>query len=73
MTKYPDHSPPSDALKDAPLEFQVAPDFVRVRPGYPQVMLQRIARDDAWRSQRPGRSERRLARRSRFEFVLWMA
>ena len=71
MTKYPDHSPSSDALKDAPLEFPVAPDFVSRPPRIdPQAMLQRIAETMPWRSQRPGEAERRLAEKVAVEFVL---
>ena len=71
MTKYPDHSPSSDALNDAPLEFPVAPDFVSRPPRIdPQVMLQRIAETMPWRSQRPGEAERRLAEKVAVEFVL---
>ena len=73
MTKYPDHLPSPDALKETPdmLEFPVAPDFVSRPPRIdPQVMLQRIAETMPWRSQRPGEVERRLANKVAVEFVL---
>lgn len=73
MTKYPDHSPSPDALKEAldTLEFPVAPDFVSRPPRIePRVMLQRIAETMPWRSQRPGEAERRLANKVAVEFVL---
>ena len=73
MTKYPDHSPPNDALKEMPdtLEFPAAPDFVPRPPRIdPQAMLQRIAETMPWRSQRPGEAERRLAQKVAVEFVL---
>jgi hypothetical protein len=75
MTKYPDHSPANDELRDAPssdaLEFPVAPDFVS-RP--PQIelatMLRRIEENMPWRNSRPGEAERRLAEKIPVEFVL---
>jgi hypothetical protein len=73
MTKYPDHSPSNDALKETPaaLEFPVAPNFVSHPPRIdPQAMLQRIAETMAWRSHRPGEQERRLAQKVPVEFVL---
>jgi hypothetical protein len=73
MTKYPDHSPPNDVLKETSdmLEFPVAPDFVSHPPQIdPQAMLQRIAETVVWRSQRPGEAERRLAEKIAVEFVL---
>ena len=73
MTKYPDHSPSNDALKETPdtLEFPVAPNFASRSPQIdPQAMLQRIAETIAWRSRRPGEQERRQAQRIPVEFVL---
>ena len=73
MTKYPDHSPSNDALKETPatLEFPVAPNFVSHPPRIdPQAMLQRIAETMAWRRHRPGEQERRLAQKVPVEFVL---
>lgn len=73
MTKYPNHSPSNDMLKEAPdtLEFPVAPDFVSRPPQIdPKIMLQRIAETMPWRSQRPGEAERRLAEKVTVEFVL---
>ena len=73
MTKYPDHSPSPDALKETPdtLEFPIAPDFVSRPPRIdPQTMLQRIAETMPWRSQRPGEADRRLANKVAVEFVL---
>ena len=71
MTKYPAHLRPNDTLKDAPLEFPVAPDFVSHPPRLdPQIMLQRIAETMPWRSRRPGETERRLADKVAVEFVL---
>jgi hypothetical protein len=73
MTKYPDHSPSNDALKETSdtLEFPVAPDFASRPPQIdPQAMLQRIAETIAWRNRRPGEQERRLAQKIPVEFVL---
>ena len=73
MTKYPDHSPPADVLKETPdtLEFPIAQQFASRPPQIdPQVMLQRIAETMPWRSQRPGEQERRLAQKISAEFVL---
>ena len=73
MTKYPDHSPSNDALKETPdtLDFPIAPDFVSRPPRIdPQVMLQRIAETMPWRNQRLGETERRLAQKIPVEFVL---
>jgi hypothetical protein len=75
MTKYPDHSPATDVLRDAPasngLEFPVAPGFIS-RP--PQVeltaMLRRIEENMPWRNRRPGEVERRLGEKIPVEFVL---
>jgi hypothetical protein len=75
MKKYPDHSPATEALHDAPssgaLEFPVAPDFVSRPPRVElQTMLRRIEENLPWRNQRPGESERRLAEKIPVEFVL---
>ncbi len=71
MKKYPKHSPKIDELRDAPLEFPVAPDFVSRPPRIElQAMLRRIEEDMPWRNQRPGEAERRLAEKIRVEFVL---
>jgi hypothetical protein len=73
MTKYPDHSPSNDTLKETPdtLEFPVAPNFPSRPPRIaPQAMLQRIAETIVWRSRRPGEQERRLSQKIPVEFVL---
>jgi hypothetical protein len=75
MKKYPEHSPTSDILQDAPsagtLEFPVAPGFVSRPPRIAlQAMLQRIEENLPWRNQRPGEAERRLAEKISVEFVL---
>ena len=71
MKKYPDHSPAIDELRDAPLEFPVAPGFVS-RPARIelQTMLKRIEENMPWRNNRPGEAERRLAEKITVEFVL---
>jgi hypothetical protein len=74
MKKYPDHSPATDALRDAPsvaLEFPVAPDFVSRPPRIElQAMLRRIEENLSWRNSRAGEAERRLAEKIPVEFVL---
>jgi len=75
MTKYPDHSPATDALRDASpadaLEFPVASGFVSRPPQIElQVMLRRIEENMPWRNRRPGEAERRLAEKIPVEFVL---
>jgi len=71
MKKYPKPVPANDALKEAPLEFPVAPDFVSRPPKIdPQVMLRRIEETMPWRNKRPGEKERRLAEKISVEFVL---
>jgi hypothetical protein len=71
MKKYPNHFSKADALRDAPLEFPVAPDFVS-RPAKVelQAMLKRIEENMPWRNGRPGEAERRLAEKIPVEFVL---
>jgi hypothetical protein len=75
MTKYPDHLPAADALRDAPLsdalEFPVASGFVSRPPQIElQVMLRRIEENMPWRNSRSGEAERRLAEKIPIEFVL---
>jgi hypothetical protein len=75
MTKYPAHSPATDALRDAPsadtLEFPSASGFVSRPPKIElQAMLRRIEENLAWRNGRPGENERRLAEKIPVEFVL---
>jgi hypothetical protein len=75
MTKYPDHLPTADVLRDAPssaaLEFPVAVDFISRPPKIElQVMLRRIEENMPWRNSRPGEAERRLAEKIPVEFVL---
>lgn len=75
MKKYPDPSPTTDALRDAPpagaLEFPVAPDFKSRLPRVElQAMLRRIEENLPWRNQRPGEATRRLAEKIPVEFVL---
>ena len=71
MKKYPDHSPAVDALRDAPLEFPVAPNFVSRPPKVElQTMLKRIEENMQWRNSRPGEAERRLAEKIPVEFAL---
>lgn len=53
------------------LHFPVEPGFASCPPSIePQAMLQRIAATMAWRNQRPGERERRLAEKILVEFVL---
>ena len=75
MKKYPDHSPATDALRDAAsadvLEFPVSPGFVSRPPCVElQAMLRRIEENMPWRNRRPGEAERRLAEKIPVEFVL---
>jgi hypothetical protein len=71
MKKYPDHLPPAHELRDAPLQFPVAPDFISHPPRIElQVMLKRIEENMPWRNARPGEAERRLAEKIPVEFVL---
>ena len=71
MKKYPDHLPAIDALRDAPLEFPIAPDFNSHPPRVElQAMLKRIEENMPWRNSRPGEAERRLAEKIAVEFVL---
>jgi hypothetical protein len=71
MKKYPKPVPANDSLKEAPLEFPVAHDFVSRPPRInPQVMLRRIEETMSWRNKRPGEKERRLAEKISVEFVL---
>src|SRR5258708_5667033 len=71
MKKYPDHSPATDELRDAPLELPVAPDFISHPPRVElQTMLKRIEESLPWRNSRPGEGERGLAEKSPGEFVL---
>ena len=71
MKKYPDHSPKADELRDAPLEFPVAPDFVSRPPRVElHVMLKRIEENMPWRNSRPGEAERRLSEKIPVEFIL---
>jgi hypothetical protein len=75
MKKYPEHSPTSDILQDAPsagiLELPVAHGFVSRPPRVElQVMLQRIEENLPWRNQRPGEAKRRLAEKIPVEFIL---
>ena len=71
MKKYPDHSPKTALLRDAPLEFPVAPDFIS-RPAKVelQAMLKRIEENMPWRNSRPGEAMRRLSEKIPVEFVL---
>lgn len=71
MKKYPDHSPEADVLRDAPLEFPVAPNFLS-RPAKVelQAMLKRIEENMPWRNSRPGEAERRLSEKIHVEFIL---
>ncbi len=75
MKKYPDRSPATEMLRDAPhtgaLEFPVAPGFVSHPPRIElQTMFRRIKENMPWRNQRPGEEERRLAEKIPVEFVL---
>ena len=75
MTKYPNPSPATDVLRDAPssgaLEFPVASGFVSRPPQVElQAMLRRIEENMPWRNRRPGEAERRLAEKIPVEFVL---
>jgi hypothetical protein len=71
MKKYPDHSPKADELREAPLEFPVAPDFASLPARVElQTMLKRIEENMPWRNSRPGETERRLAEKIPVEFVL---
>jgi hypothetical protein len=75
MKNYPDHSPTTDALRDAPmpgaLEFPVAPEFASRRPRVElQAMLRRIEENLPWRNRRPGKAQRRLAEKIPVEFSL---
>jgi hypothetical protein len=71
MKKYPDHLPTTDELRDAPLEFPVAPDFISHPPKVElRTMLKRIEENMPWRNSRPGEAERRLAEKIPVEFVL---
>jgi len=71
MKKYPEHSAKADELRDAALEFPVAPDFISRPPRVElQAMLERIQANMPWRNSRPGEAERRLAEKIPVEFVL---
>jgi len=76
MNKYPD-SPqrkghelkePGESLE---LDLPIDPGFLSVPPRLdPQAMLQRIAETLAWRSTRPGETERRAGEKIDVEFIL---
>lgn len=71
MKKYPEHLPTPEELRDAPLEFPIASDFVSRPPRVElQAMLRRIEENMPWRNSRPGEAERRLAEKIPVEFVL---
>lgn len=71
MKKCPDHSLTASELRDAPLEFPVAPDFISRPPRIElRIMLKRIEENMPWRNNRPGEAERRLAEKIPVEFVL---
>lgn len=75
MKKYPDHSPKTDTLRDAPrtdvLDFPVNNGFASQPPKVElAAMLQRIEENMPWRNRRPGEAERRLAEKIPVEFVL---
>jgi hypothetical protein len=71
MKKYPDHSPKAEELREAPLEFPIARDFISRPPQVErQTMFKRIEENMPWRNSRPGEAERRLAEKIPVEFVL---